>query len=324
MSTPRPETGSPNLDTLVRELAELKEELADLKILYENTVDHSSRIENELEEKNRKINELLTAMKMYLSPQLYNSIVKGSFDAKLRYERKKLTMFFSDIVEFTHTTDIIEPETLSRLLNEYLTEMSRIAEAHGGTIDKYIGDAIVIFFGDPEYVDDVTHASQCVRMAVEMLATIRGLSGDWSDAGAPGGLSVRIGINTGYCTVGNFGSESRMDYTIIGGQVNIASRIEKIARPNSIYISDATYALVRDIVRVEESSHIRVKGIHYPVGVHRVVGLAEATAGATPYIAVRGGRFSLAPIDFDRDSASDEERRRVRDALRAAMRLLGE
>ena len=317
-------TNLPNINSFLEEIKNLREELSDLKILYENTIDHSSRIENELEGKNRRINTLLTSMKMYLSPQLYSSIVKGKFETKLRHQRKKLTMFFSDIVDFTATTDIIEPETLSRLLNEYLTEMSEIAIRYGGTIDKYIGDAIVVFFGDPEYVDDVHHARQCVCMALDMLEAIHAYSRAWSDAGALGGFSVRMGVNTGFCTVGNFGSESRMDYTIIGGQVNIASRIEKFAKPNTLYVSDSTYALVRDIVRISESSSITVKGIHYPVGIHRVAGLQRDAELRSDLLRTDGAAFDLEAIRYNPSGTPPEERRRIRDALYAAIRLLDE
>ena len=150
---------------LERQVVELKERVNDLQIMYENTIEHGTLIENELEEKNRSINNLLTLMKMYLPSQLYDSIAGGSLEGKLTHKRRKLTMFFSDIVGFTDVTDTLEPEMLSALLNEYLTEMSSIAGVYGGTVDKFIGDAIVVFFGDPQFVDDETHAKQCLRMA---------------------------------------------------------------------------------------------------------------------------------------------------------------
>jgi class 3 adenylate cyclase len=287
------------LSGLLDEVELLREELNDLRVLYENTVEHSTSIENALEEKNRHINNLVASMKMYLSSQLYNSIIKGTTDPKLSYKRRKLTMFFSDIEGFTRITDIIEPEMLSGLLNEYLTVMSDIAVMYGGTIDKFIGDAIVIFFGDPDFIDDETHARQCVRMAVEMLDRIKILSKNWVDAGAPEGLGVRMGINTGFCTVGNFGSENRMDYTIIGGQVNIASRLEKIADRNSIYISETTYAFVKDIVRVDEKRRIRVKGVHHPISVFKVLGMIDTNEIVENLLDKNGTSFTLQPVSFD-------------------------
>ena len=246
------------------EIEKLKAQMHDLQVMYENTVEHATVIDDELEEKNSRINSLLALMRTYLPSQIYDSIATGKLTSKLMYKRQKLTFFFSDIVGFTEVTDTLEPETLSALLNEYLTEMSALAGIYGGTVDKFIGDAIVIFFGDPQFIDDETHAKNCVRMAVEMLEKIKLLSGKWRAAGASNGLAVRIGINTGYCTVGNFGSEARMDYTIIGGQVNIAARLEKIADRNSIFISETTYTLVQDVVEVEGPRAHRREGDSFP------------------------------------------------------------
>lgn len=307
--------------SLQRQIAELQERVSDLQILYENTVDHGTLIENELEEKNQSINKLLTLMKMYLPSQLYDSIAGGSLGGKLTYKRKKLTMFFSDIVGFTDVTDTLEPETLSSLLNEYLTEMSSIASVYGGTVDKFIGDAIVIFFGDPQFIDDETHAKQCVRMAVEMLDKVKLLSARWRAAGATQGLSVRMGINTGFCTVGNFGSEARMDYTIIGGQVNIAARLEKIADRNSIFISESTYSLVKDTVEVTRPQVTTVKGVHFPVKVYRVIGLQTASSAAPVYEEFGDG-FLLRQLYFDPEAASASEKDRIVEAMEKAIRFV--
>ena len=308
------------INDLKGEIANLKEEMNDVNIMYENTVEHGTLIENELEEKNRKINKLITSMKIYLSPQLFDSIVHSNKDISLSYKRKRLTIFFSDIVGFTQLTDMMEPEILSDLLNQYLDAMSSIAIRYGGTIDKFIGDAIMIFFGDPEFIDDETHAKQCVRMAVEMQEKIRELSEVWVDRGSPQGLSVRMGINTGYCTVGNFGSKDRMDYTIIGGQVNIASRLEKIAENNSIYISGSTYSLVRDIVDVEEPAKIEVKGIHFPVAVQKVVGLkGKGTKEPPKYFESTPSGFSLLPISYDQEKTAASAKEAILRALQEAV-----
>jgi adenylate cyclase len=310
------------LSDLLGEIELLREELNDLRVLYENTVEHSTTIENALEQKNQHINSLIASMKMYLSSQLYNSIIKGTMDTKLTYKRKKLTMFFSDIEGFTRVTDMIEPETLSGLLNEYLTVMSEIAVMYGGTIDKFIGDAIVVFFGDPEFVDDETHARQCVRMAVEMLDRVKILSKHWSDAGAPSGLGVRMGINTGFCTVGNFGSENRMDYTIIGGQVNIASRLESVAERNSIYISETTYTFVKDIVRVDEKRSVHVKGIHHPIGVYKVLGMKDTNEIVENLLEKDARGFALQPVSFDADVDTEDYRHGLESVLEEALRIL--
>ena len=138
--------------------------------------------------------------------------------------------------------------------------MSEVALEHGATIDKYIGDAIMIFFGDPETRGVKEDALACVRMAIAMQERMTSLSQIWRDAGIQRPLSCRIGINTSYCTVGNFGSDDCMDYTIIGGALNLASRLEHEAETGNILISYETYAHVKDEIQFEEVGEILVKG----------------------------------------------------------------
>jgi adenylate cyclase len=173
-------------------------------------------------------------------------------------------VFFSDIADFTATTDL-ESEELTTLLNHYLTEMSVIALSHGATIDKCIGDAILAFFGDPETRGVKEDAIACVNMAIAMQRRMRELQADWRDRGLQKPFQLRIGINTGYCTVGNFGSEDRMDYTIIGGEVNLASRLQSHAELGGILLSHEAYSLVKDHVLAEERTPIQAKGIARPV-----------------------------------------------------------
>ncbi len=180
-------------------------------------------------------------------------------------------MFFSDIADFTATTDDLESEELTSLLNHYLTEMSKIALDHGATIDKYIGDAILAFFGDPETKGVKEDAIDCVNMAVAMQRRMRELQFEWRDAGLEKPFQLRIGINTGYCTVGNFGSEDRMDYTIIGNEVNLASRLQSHADLGGILMSHETYSLVKDAVLAEEQDPIQAKGFAKPVRNYKVL-----------------------------------------------------
>src|SRR5262245_5012084 len=181
--------------------------------------------------KNRALETLSSKLSKYLSPQVYSSIFTGERSVEIASNRKKLTVFFSDIAEFTAITDKLEPEEITGLLNRYLTEMSKVALEYGATIDKYVGDAMLLFFGDPETKGAKQDAEACVRMAIAMQCRLRELQREWRDAGLQRLFHVRIAINTGYCTVGNFGSEDRMDYTIIGNEVNLASRLQSRAEP---------------------------------------------------------------------------------------------
>jgi adenylate cyclase len=215
----------------------------------------------ELETTNEFLASLSTKISRYLSPQIYKSIFSGQKDVTIHTERKKLTIFFSDIKDFTATTERLQPEQITQLLNEYFTEMSSIALAHGGTIDKFVGDAMLVFFGDPETKGDAEDARACLRMAIEMQHRTASLNAKWRNNGIEHPFQVRMGINTGFCNVGNFGSNDRMDYTIIGGEANLAARLQSIAEPGQIIISYETYALVRDTVVAKALAPIAMKGI---------------------------------------------------------------
>ena len=218
---------------------------------------------------------LSSKLSKYLSPQVYASIFTGDRGVEIASNRKKLTVFFSDIVEFTSTTENLEPEDITGLLNHYLTEMSKIALDHGATIDKYIGDAMLLFFGDPETKGAKQDAETCIRMAIAMQRRMRELQREWREAGQQRPFEVRMAINTGYCTVGNFGSADRMDYTIIGNEVNLASRLQSHTEPGGILITHETYSLVKDIVPAEEQEPVQVKGFANPVRNYKVLGLYD-------------------------------------------------
>ncbi|MEK7753529.1 MAG: response regulator, partial [Acidobacteriota bacterium] len=162
-----------------------------------------------LEGQNARLQSLSGQLSKYLSPQVYASIFSGARDSSVKAQRKKLTIFFSDIKDFTATTENMSPEDLNYLLNKYFTEMSAIALAHGATIDKFVGDAMLMFFGDPETRGVKEDALACVRMAIAIQRRMRDLQNAWRDKGYQNPFQVRIGINTGVCNVGNFGSDAR-------------------------------------------------------------------------------------------------------------------
>ncbi|MGQ2980455.1 MAG: adenylate/guanylate cyclase domain-containing protein, partial [Polaromonas sp.] len=193
----------------------------------------------------RRLKDLAQQLSRYLAPQVYQSLFEGSRQAEIRTQRKKLTVFFSDIKNFTASTAKWQPEEVTLLLNSYFTEMSAIAAEYGATLDKFVGDAIVIFFGDPQTLGVREDALQCVRMAIAMQKRMDALRQRWRGMGINKTFEIRIGINSGFCDVGNFGSELRMEYTIIGREVNLAARLEQAAEPGEILISSETHALVQ-------------------------------------------------------------------------------
>ena len=223
-------------------------------------------------EKNQILETLSSKLSKYLSPQIYQSIFRGDQNVEISSKRKKLTICFTDIAGFTETTDNLESEELTNVLNHYLTEMSVIALQHGATIDKFIGDAILLFFGDPESKGVAEDAKACVLMAIAMQRRMRELEQEWRNRGLLRPFRIRMGIATGFCTVGNFGSRDRMDYTIIGNEVNLAARLQSATEPGSILLSHETNALVQGLVMTEEQPPITVKGFPKPISGYKLVG----------------------------------------------------
>jgi adenylate cyclase len=269
-------------------------------------------------------NEFLASVSMkisrYLAPQIYKSIFSGEKDVTIHTERKKLTIFFSDIKDFTATTERLQPEEITTLLNEYFTEMSNIAMTHGGTVDKFIGDAMLIFFGDPETKGTKKDALACLRMALDMQQRLVELNAKWRAAGIEQPFRIRMGINTGFCNVGNFGSTDRMDYTIIGAEANLAARLQSIAEPGHIVMSYETYALVREVVAAHTLAPISMKGINREIVPYSVDGLLDAAGAAAAHV------FSehVAGLDLDLDPSKVDAAaaQRIQSVLRAALAAL--
>jgi class 3 adenylate cyclase len=250
---------------------------------------------------------------------VYDSIFHGRTDGTIHTKRKKLTIFFSDIKDFTSTTERLQPEELTALLNQYFTEMSRIALKHGGTLDKFVGDAILVFFGDPDSKGVAMDAQACLRMAVEMQERLRELNVTWQRAGLEEPLQVRMGINTGFCDVGNFGSSDRMDYTVIGAEANLAARLQTAAEPGSIVVSYETYALVQGIAAAHPLAPIRVKGISRDVVPYVIDRLLDHADNGKSVFSEHGDG-----LDFylDLGKLSDAEFERLHGVLRDATEAL--
>ena len=211
------------------------------------TSEHLSTLYHDLESLNSnlqaavdvKVGELERAhrLKRYLSPQLAESIVAGERDVTLAPSRKFLTTFFSDVRGFTSASERMEPEELIDELNDYLSEMTEIVFRHGGTLDKYVGDAVMVFFGDP--IPQHDHAERAVRMAFEMRDRMTNLQDRWQRRYHEA-FKIGIGIATGWVTVGDIGSPARSDYTVLGNEVNLASRLSDHAAAGQILVTERT------------------------------------------------------------------------------------
>jgi class 3 adenylate cyclase len=277
------------------------------------------RHEAELAAKTATLEAISAKLSKYLPPQVCESIFAGGQDVDITPKRKKLTIFFSDIAGFTETVEALESEELTNLLNQYLTEMSKIAQTHGATVDKFIGDAIVAFFGDPISRGPEQDATAGVRMAMAMQKRMHELQGEWRDRGLEQTFELRIGITTGYCTVGNFGSADRLDYTAIGNAVNLAARLQATAERGEILLDGETQSLVKDSILTEERGSVTVKGVSRPVRVYAVVLDTESQHGQVIALHGKGLR-----VHVDVGKLDAEARKRAIEQLSGVIQKLRE
>ena len=295
------------------------------------TVEHELRKERErlveekirdseiIQEKTRQLENLAGRLAKYLSPQIYSSIFSGDTETKESFARKNLTIFFSDIEGFADISDGMEPERLAFVINTYLSEMSNIALEHGGTIDKFIGDAILVFFGDPETEGDKKDAIRCAEMALSMQERGRELQEVWQSHGISKPLRVRMGINTGYCTVGNFGSDRRLEYTVLGSPVNLAARLQAAAQADTINLSESTRLLIDDVADCTYVQDITPKGFVRPVGVYRLDGLKNTEIPNTP-MTRKGKHVEVSIADSRNIREAIEELKRIQEEFEERLR----
>ena len=250
---------------------------------------------------------------LYLAPALVEKMMMSNKAPELGGELRHVTVYFSDIADFSTFSEKIAPSALVAAMNEYLSAMTDIIEAHGGFVDKYIGDAIVAVFGAP--LDDPDHAKNAVRAALDCAARLPQLN---RVAAAFDDRTVRqrIGINSGAALVGNIGSRRRFNYTVMGDMVNLASRLEGANKfyGTTVMVSEATKALAGEAFAWRELDAIRVKGrdgavkVFEPLGVSGTVS-AEQLACAKTYAdglaGFRAGDFGAAVRTFSR-SANDD------------------
>jgi adenylate cyclase len=203
---------------------------------------------------------------LYLAPAIVDRMIAAERPPDLGGEQRNLTVFFSDIADFTTLSETLSPRELVALMNAYLSAMTDIVEAHGGFVDKYIGDAIVAVFGAPH--DDPEHAIHAVETALECVRRLAALNAD-GQSFLGRRLAMRIGINTGEALVGNIGSRRRFNYTVMGDAVNLASRLQDLNKRygTTILVSETTAAAVGGARTFRRVDRVVVKGRHAEVEV---------------------------------------------------------
>ncbi|MBI4167298.1 MAG: adenylate/guanylate cyclase domain-containing protein [Acidobacteria bacterium] len=219
----------------------------------------------------------------YVAPGIVNQLLDRPELLRLGGEEKELTAMFSDIRNFTGISEKLSPRGLVELLNEHLSEMTEIVFQNRGTLDKYIGDSIMAFWGAPYPQPD--HPENACKAGLAMLRALEGLQTRWQAAGKPR-IDIGIGISTGPMLVGNMGSRRRFNFTIMGDNVNLASRLEGLNKTfgTRLIVSESTYEFVQDKMLTRELDLIRVKGKRRPVKIFELIGLRSESQGALPKV----------------------------------------
>ncbi|MFS1427595.1 adenylate/guanylate cyclase domain-containing protein [Vibrio splendidus] len=240
-------------------------------------------IREDLIKKGQEQQRLSRILANHLSPQIVEMYEKNDVGLS-SLKRKKITVCFIDIVGFSTLSETREPEAISAMLNDFFSSMSSIAVNNGGTVDKYIGDGMMVFFGDPSSLGEIADAKACMTMCIKMQSAMSDLNTKWMSNGLHAPIQIRIGVNSGYCNVGNIGSSTRMEYTVIGRMVNTAARIESIARPGAILVSEDTFGLIRDSFSAKSMGTKKLKGMTREVGVYELKAPKKTKVSRTIHI----------------------------------------
>ena len=222
------------------------------------------KLRRQLKQSNTELARLAAQLRKYLPDAVYQIFFTGAGSTARETQRVELTVLFADIVNFTTISDQQPPEQLARDLNRYLACVSSVAEEQGGTVDKFIGDAILVLFGAPNSAGPEEDARRALLAGLAMQAEAKRLREAYPNAPLLSQLHIRVGVHSGPCSVGNFGAENRLDYTAVGRTVNIASRLEAAAQPGDVLCSRPT--LDRAVPRhSQERGAVYLRGISEPI-----------------------------------------------------------
>lgn len=216
------------------------------------------------------------ALERYLSPELLSNIVNSGAELDLSTKRRELTVVFVDIQGFSTISETVEVEYINQFLNDFFERMTQAIFEHRGTVDKFLGDGLLAFFGDPVTLEN--HALAAVRASLAMQEEMRQLNIKYATSGIAEfekGVRIRIGINTGHIIVGNVGSTRRVEYTVLGSAVNIASRLQSLAPPGGVIMTARTRGLIKDEIDCKGPDFVRVKGIDRDIEVFRIYPRSE-------------------------------------------------
>jgi class 3 adenylate cyclase len=256
----------------VRSLLRIKELYDTVQAQAAQLSEWNRSLEQRVQEQVTQV-ERLGRLKRFFSPQLAELIVAGGADDPLKTHRREITVVFLDLRGFTAFAETSEPEEVMGVLRDYHSEMGSLIHLHEGTLERFTGDGMMIFFNDP--VPQLYPAERAIRMALAMRERVDDLTGRWRKLGYE--LDLGVGIAQGYATIGGIGFEGRRDYGAIGTVTNLASRLCGEAKPRQVLISQRLLGTVGDVVEVEPVGELTLKGFHRPVTAYNIIGLKSRT-----------------------------------------------
>jgi class 3 adenylate cyclase len=206
-------------------------------------------------------------IRRYAPPAVVDRIEDGDTTVDSA-QRRRVTIFFADVVGFTVLADRLDPEALAEIVNEYLGSVSQLVEEHGGTLNEFAGDGVMAIFGAPNEMEPRDQVLAALEAANELQRSLPEWSQRWYPLGISQDLQARIGINSGVVSVGTFGSAVRATYTGIGLQTNIAARIQAQCSPGSVLLSNTSWHLISDAVQCQPHGEVEVKGVHFPIAMY--------------------------------------------------------
>ena len=288
--------------------------LCHFRHVYHDYINYEARAQQAVGRLNTMVS-VINKLTRFVPPQVWEPIVKSDSPVSVENKRAKLTIMFSDIVGFTELSDSLSADNLADILNTYMHCMTLIANKHGAVLDKFIGDGMVCFFGEPNSRGPRQDALDCVAMAIDMRREMRTLRQKWRLLGFEG-LYIRIGITTGYCHVGNFGSTNRLSYTLIGKEANLASRLEAAASKGQIFISESTHDYISHDYDCEYAGAFQLKGFDNKVSAWQVLDPDENKGQLSKWVDHTLPGFNL-HLNF-RDM-QDNDYQDIRDRLNLAL-----
>jgi class 3 adenylate cyclase len=259
-----------------------------LASLYDQLQGYATNLEQRVAVQVAEI-EQAQRLQRYLPRQLVERVLRGEIVVSGQHERRKVTILFADMQGFTDLSDRIEAEELGELVNEYFAVMADAVFRHGGTLLDFIGDAVMVVFGAPEAPRPGEDARRAIALALDIQRAVAVWAQSWRQRGLDRAPAVRIGVHSGYATVGTFGTSDRTEYAAIGRTTNIAARVQTAAQPGTLLVTWATRALAGEEFTYLSRGQMQAKGVHAPIELFEV--LAPEQPGLMSCRAPHGDRL---------------------------------